>query len=103
MVVLTALNRFLIDASPNNDERAVKSLIGRGADPDGQPRPNGSAIHAAAAFGHSKIVNILLKKGFAIDAKDSRGKKPLQAAAVERHSAVVRLLLHECALINETN
>ena len=100
---LMALNRSLIDASRNNDERAVKGLIDRGADPDGQPRPDGSAIHAAAAFGHSNIVNILLKKGAAINAKDPREITPLQAAAVEGHSAVVRLLLHKGALINETN
>ena len=97
------LNRSLVNASRNNDERAVKSLIDRGADLDGQPRPDGSAIHVAAAFGHSNIVNILLKKGAAINAKDPREITPLQAAAVEGHSAVVRLLLHRGALINETN
>ena len=103
MMDVMALNRSLVNASRNNDERAVKSLIDRGADPNGQPRPDGSAIHAAAAFGHSNIVNILLKKGAAINAKDPREITPLQAAAVEGHSAVVRLLLHKGALINETN
>ena len=103
MMDLMALNRSLVEASRNNDERAIKALIDRGADPDGQPRADGSALHAAAAFGRSNIVNILIKKGAAINAKDSREITPLHAAAVEGHSAVVRLLLHKGALINETN
>ena len=102
IVDLVALNRSLIEASRNNDERTVKILINRGANPDGQSESDGGAIHAAAAFGHSNIVNILLKKGAAINAKGPREITPLQAAALEGHSAVVRLLLHKGAVINET-
>lgn len=103
MVDMMALNRSLIDASRNNNERVIKALVARGADPDVQHGSDGGAIHAAAAFGHSNIVNTLLKKGAAINAKGPREITPLQAAAVEGHTAVVRLLLHKGALFNESS
>ena len=98
---LVALNRSLVHTSRNNHERMFKTFIDKDADPDGQSGSDGVAIHAAA-FGHSKIVNILLKKGAAINAKGLREITPLQAAAVECHATVIRLLLHRAALINET-
>ena len=88
-----ALNRGLVEAARRDKKRTVKALIARGADLNGQPGVDGAAVHAAAAVGHTKMVNLILKEGAAINAKGPRDITALQLAAVEGHSAVVDLLL----------
>lgn len=94
----TTLNRMLVQASRSNNKRLVRKLIMKGADPNGQPGVEGSALHAAAAVGHVDIVRLLIKAGAAINAKGPRGITALQSAAIEGQIVVVRLLLDRGAL-----
>lgn len=97
------LTTALIIAAKSNLERELIAFLEAGANPDGQPGSDGAAIHAASASGHANIVNILLKKGTAINAKGPSGTSPLQIAAAEGHLTVVRLLLHKGAQIDQTS
>lgn len=94
------LTQPLIHFSRSNDERKVTAYITAGAYPNGQPGPDGTAIHAAAASGHANIVNLLLKREAAIDARGPSGITPLQSAAVEGHTSVVKLLIHKGAKVD---
>lgn len=103
MADLRALNVCLVNASRINDHRAVQRFLTKGADPNGQPGVDGAALHAAAAFGHLKIIKLLLKNGAAVNAKGPRDVTALQIAAAEGHSAVTELLLKEGAKVNEVS
>ncbi|KAH0562659.1 hypothetical protein GP486_002665 [Trichoglossum hirsutum] len=96
----TTLNRMLVQASRSNNKRLVKKLIGKGADPNGQPGVEGNALHAAAAVGHVDIISLLLKAGAAVNAKGPRGITALQTAAMEGHSSAVRLLIDRGAPVD---
>lgn len=54
-------------------------------------------LHYAADFGHSLVVEYLIKKGADINAKDKHDITPLLAAIFEGHSDVVRLMLDKGA------
>ena len=51
-------------------------------------------------FGHETVVQLLLNKGAAVDARDGRGRTPLWCAAEGGHEAVVRLLLDKSAAVD---
>ncbi|KAF2967343.1 hypothetical protein GQX73_g6206 [Xylaria multiplex] len=93
----------LIKAAQTNDETMVATLIKCNIDTNQQMMNDGSALHAASAAGHVNIVNILTKRGAAVNARKATGSTPLQLAAAEGHLEVVRLLLHRGALINQTS
>ncbi|EPE29406.1 P-loop containing nucleoside triphosphate hydrolase [Glarea lozoyensis ATCC 20868] len=97
------LTYSLVDAAKSNLEREVLAFLDAGADIDGQPGPDGAAIHAASVSGHANIVNILIKRGTAINAKGPPGTSPLQIAAAEGHLPVVRLLIHKGTQIDQTS
>jgi GTPase KRas protein len=97
------LTRRLIDAARGNQEREVRAYLAAGAHLDGQPGADGAAIHAASASGHVNIVNLLLRKGAAVNAEGPSGVSPLQLAAAEGHSSIVRLLLHKGARIEQSS
>lgn len=95
------LTHQLVQAAKINNERTVKKLLMKGADPDGHSGPYGSAIYAAAAAGHSNIVVLLLSRGAAVSARGPRGVTPLQVAAVEGHHEIVQLLLSKGVPVDE--
>ncbi|KAK1255479.1 hypothetical protein MKX08_009474 [Trichoderma sp. CBMAI-0020] len=97
------LTKSLVNSAKANHERETLALLEAGAQVNGQPGSDGAAIHAAAAAGHTNIINILLKNRAAIDATGPAGTSALQVAAVEGHLAVVKLLIHKGAQINKTS
>lgn len=74
------------------------ALLRAGADPNAT-REIGqqSALWWAAANGDLEVVDALLAKGAAVDARDQWGANPLQQAASSGHVEVLRLLLRRGA------
>ena len=67
-------------------ELGAAALLGNGADPNA-PEPGGhSALHAAAARGSLDLVEMLVRKGGAVDARDDEGRTPLDTAEFRRTS-----------------
>ncbi|VDO01038.1 unnamed protein product [Rodentolepis nana] len=56
-------------------------------------------IHIAADYGQSEIIEILIKKGADVNAKDGFGMTPLIAAVYEDHPKCVAVLLKYKAVI----
>ena len=94
------LDRGLIQAARRADLKGLKSCLANGADPNAQPGPDGSALHASAALGHSKVVLLLLENGAACNARGPREVTALQLASAEGHHDVVKILLKAGADIN---
>lgn len=92
----------------------VRALLKLGADPAVKARTSPhnmqamvdnisqerTALHAAAAAGHDKVVTALIDAGAAIEAKDERGETPLFLAAANDCRAAVRVLIQRGAQVN---
>ena len=91
-------------AAAGGSVAAVRVVLDRGADPDG------GALHAAAAAGATPVVELLLRAGAEVDARDrDTGRTPLHTAVAaladdpaDRATAVVTLLLDAGADVNAT-
>jgi hypothetical protein len=67
-------------------------------------RKNQSSLPKAALYGNKEVVQLLLEKGAALEAKDNRrGQTPLSLAVEKGHEAVVRLLLEKGAALEATD
>lgn len=71
----------------------VQILLEKGADVNAGGKISDGALHAASYGGHEKIVELLLKKGGNISARDF--DNALQAASQRRHEKIVELLKNE--------
>lgn len=60
---------------------------------------NETLLHIAAAHGHIKIVDYLIKKGAKLDVMDKKGRTPLHRAAENGHNDAVKMLLQAGANI----
>ncbi|WP_257263897.1 ankyrin repeat domain-containing protein [Endozoicomonas sp. ONNA2] len=83
----------LFDAVFCGDHAMVKTLLGRGADPNRKNPRERTALHLAAIKGHHAIVETLLDNGADVDLKDIFGCTPLQFAAGNLHRDVYDTLL----------
>ncbi|MCZ6834256.1 MAG: ankyrin repeat domain-containing protein, partial [Planctomycetota bacterium] len=73
-------------------EMSAFTLLSNGADPN-QPEPEGStALHAASARGLYEIVEMLIRKGANLDARNSAGHTPIDVAERAGHHSIVTLL-----------
>jgi hypothetical protein len=88
----------LFEALDTNDVSAVRELLAQGADP-GAIDPRSPALMAwpalsyAASGGKSEIVELLLERGAAVDARDPAGGTALIWACNAGHLDCARLLL----------
>ena len=72
----------------------VIELISKGADVNAKDKDERTPLHLAAQYGHTEIVELLLKKeSIDVNAKNKYGQTPLHHAAWEDHTAIVELLL----------
>ncbi|KAI9789446.1 MAG: hypothetical protein M1835_001653 [Candelina submexicana] len=91
----------LIRAAQDKHTIEVMWLLIRGTHPNHQSWLDDSALYAAAAKGHKRIVRLLLDYGAAINAKVQAGMTPLQIAVINNHISVARLLIDRGSLLEE--
>ncbi len=73
-------------------ELTAASLLSNGADPNAAQPDGSTALHAAAARGAVDLVEMLIRKGADVDARDSNGRTARDLAA-ESHSATSASML----------
>jgi len=87
-------DRCLIRAVVVDDERAVRVLLGAGADPNARSGRGWAALHDAAARASVEVVRLLLEAGADPNAATHKGATPLHVAArLNRKEVVWELLL----------
>jgi ankyrin repeat protein len=59
-----------------------------------------TALHEAASYGRTAIVEFLLASGAEVDARDEDGETPLRDAAKYGHTAAMKLLIAKGADVN---
>jgi ankyrin repeat protein len=67
-------------------ERAVRALIKVGVDINARNEADFSAIHGAAFLGANEMLELLVKEGADIDARDFRGRTPYRLAGGSKQS-----------------
>jgi ankyrin repeat protein len=91
----TPLHVALCSSERTNHDRVVQVLLARGANPNAVTRPGvetgcfmrdcrtkgETPLHRAAAFGAAATIQMLLKAGARLDAKDMNGDSPLSWAS----------------------
>jgi ankyrin repeat protein len=96
------LNERLLDAclDPNAKADDIKTLLGKGADPNAKDRDGWVPLHWAR---NETVARLLLDKGAAADAKNIYGETPLHEAAASGREGVAKLLLDNGADPNAKN
>lgn len=79
-------------------EMAAANLLANGADANARQPGGSSALHAAAARGSVALVEMLLRKHAAVDARDDDGRTPLDLAEGHAHATVARMLREHAAV-----
>ncbi len=91
--------KAMITAARNQDLRSLRKLVA--ANPalvKGQDAGGSTLLHHAAAFGTREILELLLKAGADVNARNGRGSTPLHWAVSDEGKT--RLLLEKGAVIN---
>lgn len=76
-----------------DNKDAVKKLLDRGADVNGQDNDGDAALHGVAKSGNMEILNMLLEKGANPNLKNKLGGTPLMWAAVFGNEDAAQRLL----------
>lgn len=86
-------------AAEKGDMKTVVSLLNFGASVRvTEPcKPRRTLLHLAAKKGHEVVVDLLLKRGAALDTLDDFEQTPLHLAADQGHKLIVELLLNQGA------
>ena len=82
----------LLFATQLNKPRAIEVLIAAGARVNGSDRKGWTPLHAAASFGHLKVVQALLEGKADPLVTTKKGESPLDVALNKGHSDCVELL-----------
>lgn len=81
-------------------QKAVNTLVEKGADIDAKDKHGRAPLLRAVARGEEAVIKLLLENGAEIDGKDYHGRTPLLWAAGRDKEAVVKLLLEKGADID---
>lgn len=91
----------LLQYAASGDLKTVKLLVDSGTDINQADEINGAtALHNAAALGHTEMLQWLLQNGAKINAKDKQGATPLIWATYHGRNRAVSSLLDSKALVN---
>ena len=83
------------------DMDAVTRHLDNGADLNEQDPASGQTpLSTAAAYGHTEVVDLLLRKGAGVDSHTQDGSTALHSAAAFGHTEIVDLLLRNGADVN---
>lgn len=93
------INKELIIASENGNEKKVLEFISLGADVN-HKGPNSMALHCAAFNGFEAIVEILLQNGADPNIPDNQSFYPLQLAVSKKELSICEMLLAKNANVN---
>ena len=95
------LKRLLLLHFParNGDEIVVRAFIDMGADVEASDTKGGTALHTAAAHGHTNIMRLLLDHGAMVDPQEegNPGRTPLSVAIRNGYHDSVQLLIERGA------
>jgi len=83
------------------DDKAVRKLLERGADPDLQNLSGRSALHLAIEAKSESITKLLLEIARKIDLEDDEGKTALNLAAASDETGIVKLLKKKGAVMRD--
>lgn len=83
----------LLDAVRHNDIAGVRSLLNTGAEINATAANGASALHVAAAYGYTELVDVLVSAGARVDARGPLGDTALSLAAQEGHADIAGALL----------
>lgn len=86
------INKELIIASENGNEKKVLEFISLGADVN-HKGPNSLAIHCAAFNGFENVVEILLQNGADPNIPDNQSFYPLQLAVSKKELSISKILV----------
>jgi uncharacterized protein len=93
-------------AVARNDQRLVKMLLARGANPNAKTQADGPfpardiVLSTAAENGNVEIITLLLNAGGQVNTRAGTGVTPLMLAARDNHADAVRLLIQRGADVN---
>jgi ankyrin repeat protein len=106
---INAVSRHPLQVTPlhaalfGRQVETAQLLIASGADVSarrggiGWPRAGWTALHYAAGYGFVSLIEPLLNRGAAIDAKDDEGRTPLEVSIEEKQHEAAELLLRRGA------
>ncbi|XP_065912767.1 myotrophin-like [Dysidea avara] len=87
----------LVWALKNGSLDEVKAIVEKGHDVNKELLNGRNALHYAADYGHTDVLEYLISKGGLVDLADKHGITPLLAAIWEDHESCVKLLLDKGA------
>lgn len=82
-------------------EEAVQALLDAGADVNAVNEADFTALHGAAMRGLNEVVDILVKHGAAINARDFRGRTPFRLAEGSKQSFQFQSFAETAALLKQ--
>ena len=97
-----AVRQRLHDAALAGDQTAISEMITSGVSPRMTDGAGASALHLAAASGHTKVVLKLMKQpgGVEADMRDAQGRTALMFAALHNQASAMHALLRAGARID---
>ena len=94
------LNKEILTAAGEGEQRLVYGLITAGADLETRDEEYNTALHLSAQRGHENVLRLLLQRGMVVNTRRRNNFTPLMAAAQEGHYRVARLLIKSGADLN---
>ena len=85
--------RDLINAVVEDDLAKLKRLLSSGVSPNGCNSEGSTALHEAAKYNRTEVINLLVKYGASVNTATLFGNTPLHHAVVSHSTAVIKLLL----------
>ncbi|XP_019619781.1 PREDICTED: ankyrin repeat and SOCS box protein 11-like isoform X1 [Branchiostoma belcheri] len=102
--VVTGTGTALFIASVDGNVGMVKLLLNKGASLTKRTSVSSSVpLHGAAMRGHTKVVEVLVRRGATVDIQDAFQKTPLMMACVFQHVDTVQRLIELGARVDLTD